>query len=107
MSRNCYTKLGNALSHISCAMKGGVGRMKTQSYTPEADTGNKSSAEASPFTDKRGYAQRWQGSTRWVDGLLAQGLPHMKIGKRRVRLCIPDADAWMQEHFRVQRRAAQ
>jgi hypothetical protein len=71
--------------------------------TPEASPGN--SALASPYTDKRGYAKRWQGSTRWVDDLIARGLPHLKIGKRRVRLCIADADAWMQEQFRTQRRA--
>ena len=71
--------------------------------SPEHATGNQSSL-ASPYTDKRGFAQRWQGSTRWVDDLLARGLPHLKIGKRRVRLCIPEADAWMQEQFRTQRR---
>jgi hypothetical protein len=71
---------------------------------PDNATGNQTSL-ASPFTDKRGYAKRWQGSTRWVDGLLAQGLPHLKIGKRRVRICIANADEWMQSQFRVQRRA--
>lgn len=72
---------------------------------PDNATGNQSSL-ASPFTDKRGYAKRWQASTRWVDGLLAQGLPHLKIGKRRVRICVPDADAFMHEKFHTQRRAA-
>lgn len=77
---------------------------KNITQLPENATGNQTSL-ASP-TDKRGYAQHWQGSTRWVDGLLAQGLPHLKIGKRRVRIFIPEADAWMVEQFRVQRRAA-
>ena len=71
--------------------------------TPEVATGHTSLA--SPFTDKRGYAQRWQGSTRWVDDLIARGLPHMKIGKRRVRLCIAEADEWMKSQYRVSRRA--
>jgi hypothetical protein len=61
---------------------------------------------ATPFTDKRGYAARWQGSTRWIDSLLARGLPHLRIGQRRVRICIAEADAWMQEQFRTQRRVA-
>ena len=74
--------------------------MKRIDTEPDVDT----SQTASPYTDKRGYGQHWQGSTRWVDGLLAQGLPHLKIGKRRVRINIPEADAWMQEQFRVQRR---
>jgi hypothetical protein len=72
---------------------------------PEVATGNQSSL-ASPYTDKRGFGRRWQGSPRWVDNLLAQGLPHLKIGKRRVRICLAEADAWMQETFRVQRRGA-
>jgi hypothetical protein len=76
---------------------------KNNTQLPEHATGNQTLL-ASP-TDKRGYAQHWQGSTRWVDGLLAQGLPHLKIGKRRVRIFIPEADAWMVEQFRVQRRA--
>ena len=70
---------------------------------PEHATGNESPL-ASPFTDKRNYGRRWNGSPRWVDGLLAQGLPHLKIGKRRVRICIAEADSWMRETFRVQRR---
>lgn len=71
---------------------------------PDAATGEMKLA--TPFTDKRGYAQHWQGSTRWIDGLLAQGLPHLKIGKRRVRICIAEADAWMKSQFSVQRRSA-
>lgn len=72
--------------------------------TPDNATGQTSLA--SPFTDKRGFAQRWQGSVRWIDGLLAQGLPHLKIGQRRVRICVAEGDAWMQQQFRVQRRGA-
>jgi hypothetical protein len=77
---------------------------KTQNdTTPDNATG--SQQLASPYTDKRGYAGRWQGSTRWVDDLISRGLPHLKIGNRRVRICIAEADAWMQEQFRTQRRA--
>ena len=59
---------------------------------------------ASPFTDKRGYAQRWSASRRWVDSMIAQGLPCIKTSARRVRLCIPECDEWMTRKFRVQRR---
>jgi hypothetical protein len=76
--------------------------MTNAQNAPESATGNTKLAE---ITDKRGYAARWQASLRWVDGLLAQGLPHLKIGARRVRILIPEADAWMQENFRTQRRA--
>jgi hypothetical protein len=67
---------------------------------PDASTGNKLAAE---ITDKRGYAQRWGFSVRHIDNLLSQGLPHLKIGKRRVRIIILEADAWMRERFGTRR----
>ena len=57
------------------------------------------------ITDKRGYGERWKFSPRHVDNLIAQGLPHLKIGKRRVGILIAEADAWMRERFGQQRRA--
>jgi hypothetical protein len=59
---------------------------------------------ASEITNKKGYAERWQHSVRAVDKWISQGLPHLKIGKRRVRIIIPEADAWMRERFGTQRR---
>ncbi len=79
-------------------------RMTKNGLTPDAATG--SEKLATNITDKRGYAARWQGSVRWIDGLLAQGLPHCKIGPRRVRILIPEADAWMHAQFHTQRRGA-
>ena len=73
--------------------------------TPEVATGQTSLA-ASPYCDKKSFGKRWQGSARWVDDLLAKGMPHLKIGKRRVRICIAEADEWMMSQFRVQRRSA-
>jgi len=75
--------------------------------TPEVATGQTSLAAPSPYTDKRGFAKRWSVSTRTVDSWLAAGMVHLKIGNRRVRICIAEADAWMQEQFRTQRRAVQ
>ena len=75
--------------------------MRNQYITPAIATGNQS--EIGDITDKRGYARRWQGSLRWVDGLLAQGLPHLKIGKRRVRIVCSEADFWMKERFGTRR----
>jgi hypothetical protein len=60
---------------------------------------NNTSKTAEVITDKRGFASRWSFSIRHVDNLLAQGLPHLKIGKRRVRIIIAEADAWMKERF--------
>jgi hypothetical protein len=57
------------------------------------------------ITDKRGYGERWGFSLRHIDNLLAQGMPHLKIGSRRVRILIDEADAWMRQRFGTQRRA--
>jgi hypothetical protein len=70
---------------------------------PDTATGTNT---ADTITDKRGYAARWKFSVRTIDTLLAKGLPHCKVGKRRVRLVVSEADKWMAEQFRVQRRAA-
>ena len=69
--------------------------------TPDASTGTKLAAD---IADKRGYGQRWGFSPRHVDNLLAQGLPHLKIGTRRVRIFVSEADAWMKDRFATQRR---
>ena len=68
--------------------------MKNTSNTP---------TQPDQITDKRGYAARWQLSTRTVSNLLAQGLPHVRIGNRRVRLVIDEADAWMRGKFGTRR----
>ena len=79
-------------------------KMTTQSITkPDAATGTN---PADTITDKRGYAARWHFSVRKIDDLLAAGLPHCKIGQRRVRIMVAEADAWMREQFQTQRRAA-
>jgi hypothetical protein len=75
--------------------------MRCNANIPETTTGEK----LAEITDKKGYAARWHASTRWVDSLLARGLPHLKIGQRRVRIVIAEADAWMREQFGTQRRA--
>ena len=76
---------------------------KLTTFTPDAATGPKLAA---PITDKRGFALRWLFSIRHVDNLLRLGLPHCKIGKRRVRIVVEEADAWMRERFGTQRRGA-
>jgi len=68
---------------------------------PGASTGKPTEAEV--ITDKRGYADRWHFSPRHVDNLLAQGLPHLKVGERRVRIIVAEADLWMRERFGTRR----
>jgi hypothetical protein len=60
--------------------------------------------DTSVVTDKRGYAKRWHFSIRHIDNLLAKGMPHLKIGSRRVRIIIAEADKWMHEQYGTRRR---
>lgn len=61
--------------------------------------GHPADTQPTEITDKRGYAARWRFSTRHIDNLLAQGMPHFAVGKRRVRINVAEADAWMKERF--------
>ncbi len=76
--------------------------MKTDTSTTANPTGP--TGLAAEITDKRGYGTRWGFSPRHVDNLMAQGLPHLKIGARRVRIIVAEADAWMKDRFATQRR---
>ena len=58
---------------------------------------------ATIITDKDGFARRWGFSRRTVDNFLAQGLPHLKVGTRRVRIVVAEGDAWMRENFATRR----
>jgi hypothetical protein len=75
--------------------------LKNISLPEAATSGSKLAAE---ITDKAGYAQRWQFSRRTVDNLLRDGLPHIKYGKRRVRIVIREGDRWMVQRYGQQRR---
>jgi hypothetical protein len=65
-----------------------------------------SDAVPQEIVDKAGFARRWSVSTRTVENWLRLGLPHMKLGSRRVRIVIREADAWLREQFYTQRTAA-
>jgi len=56
---------------------------------------------ADDITDKCGFGERWKFSARHVDNFLSQGMPHCKIGKRRVRIVVADADRWMLDRYGV------
>jgi len=75
------------------------------SCVPETAAGQKPAENN--VTDKKGFGARWDFSGRMVDNFLAQGMPHLKIGKRRVRILVDEADAWMKERFGTRRFAAQ
>lgn len=78
--------------------------MNSTKQKPDAATGDETKL-ATPYTNKRGFAERWSSSVRSVDNWLSAGLPHLAIGRRKIRICIAEGDAWMQEQFRTQRRA--
>jgi hypothetical protein len=58
-----------------------------------------------PVLDKDGFARRWLFSRRYIDSFLAQGLPHCKLGSRRVRIVTSEGDRWMIERFGTRRRS--
>lgn len=62
-----------------------------------------SSEHTTSITDKKGFAARWKFSLRHVDNLISQGLPHLKIGARRVRIDVAEGDQWMREQFGTRR----
>jgi hypothetical protein len=74
--------------------------MNAQNISPDLATGNNAGDN---ITDKRGFASRWKFSARHVDSLLSQGMPHLKIGQRRVRIVVTEADAWMRQRFGTRR----
>jgi hypothetical protein len=43
-------------------------------------------------------------SIRWVDGQLAKGMPHLKLGLRRVRFDLEEVRQWLKETYGQQRR---
>jgi hypothetical protein len=71
-----------------------------------AVTPSDTAACVSQITEKKGYAARWQFSPRQVDNFLRLGIPHCKVGARRVRIIVADADAWMKERYGTRRRGA-
>lgn len=76
--------------------------MRKELFEPDTPTGEPKLVGG--ISDKRGFGQRWLFSPRHVDNLIAQGLPHLKVGKRRVRIINSEADAWMKERFGTRRR---
>ena len=45
------------------------------------------------------FAERWGISTRTVENLLRDGLPHVAIGNKCVRICFTEADEWLNRRY--------
>jgi hypothetical protein len=98
------TKKANPCNGLSVAKPERTFMSRRKRPKIEAVTFDPSQQSPEAIADKRAFANRWLFSVRHVDSLLAQGLPHLKIGKRRVRIVIAEGDAWMKATFAVRRR---
>ena len=70
--------------------------MNSQKHTPDAATGFK-------FATKRDVADMMQLCTRTVDNLMAEGMPYLRLGSRRVRFNVEEVKAWLKERYSTQR----
>jgi predicted DNA-binding transcriptional regulator AlpA len=73
--------------------------------SPEATAGSlKSAAGNFPrYWDKKAVAAMLDMSERTVSNFLAQGCPHLALGKRRVRFDMEEVRAWLKERFGTRR----
>jgi predicted DNA-binding transcriptional regulator AlpA len=60
-------------------------------------------AEQNYLITKRDVANRVCVTTRTIENLMAQGLPHLKLGSRRTRFDWPQVKEWLENRFRVAR----
>jgi excisionase family DNA binding protein len=51
------------------------------------------------YGDKNDVAAMLQLSKRTVDTLLSKGMPHLRIGARRVRFDMDEVQKWLKEKF--------
>lgn len=54
--------------------------------------------------DKRAVAGMVGMSHRWVDQQLTKGMPHLKVGNRRVRFDLDEVRAWLKDKYGTRRR---
>lgn len=76
--------------------------------TPDAATGTKLAAtDSTPLGDKAAVGQMAGGfSKRWVDDQMRLGMPHLRLGRRRVRFDMAEVRAWLSEKYHTQRLGA-
>jgi hypothetical protein len=67
---------------------------------PQTAGGKDQSAITIPHLgDKRSVADMAQMSVRWVDTQLAKGMPHLKLGKRRIRFDMDEVKGWLVKEY--------
>lgn len=70
--------------------------------TPIAPS-SESPVPPSPYIDKKALATRLGLSRRTIDNWMQRGLPHLKLGDRRVRFDLRDVEPWLQRQCRTVR----
>jgi predicted DNA-binding transcriptional regulator AlpA len=73
------------------------------SKTNTAATPQNTATSTQPLADKRRVAAYANLSVRTIDNLMAEGLPHLKIGRRRVRFDLPEVSTWLRQKYGVAR----
>jgi predicted DNA-binding transcriptional regulator AlpA len=66
---------------------------------PETDAGDVTAG----LLDKRDLARLLKLSPRSISNWMDKGLPHLRLGERRVRFVAPDVMKWFQENCGCQR----
>lgn len=61
------------------------------------------SPQSPRFLTKKELAKLYQLSTRTIDNFLADGMPHLAIGRRRVRIEEGEARQWIQGRYEKRR----
>ncbi len=79
----------------------------TLQAVPETATGVPDKLAGIPrFGDKTDVAKLIGMSKRTVDSLMARGLPHLALSKRRVKFDLQEVREWLVTQFHTSRRAA-
>lgn len=81
--------------------------MHAAAIQPDPATGNHKLAASEiprPLGDKKAVATMAGGmSIRWVDGEMAKGMPHLRLGSRRVRFDLDEVRAWLKDKYATRR----
>ncbi len=64
---------------------------------------NEEPAPTSPYIDKDALARHLGLSRRTIDNWLQRGMPHLKLGARRVRFDLREIEAWLHRECRTVR----
>ncbi|HEX7861710.1 MAG TPA: hypothetical protein VF773_15345 [Verrucomicrobiae bacterium] len=74
--------------------------MSERLFVSDSATGTQSKVGGNDeIMDLGRYMARWGFTKRHGQNLLAKGMPHLLIGRRRVRIIVAESDAWLKQQF--------